>query len=205
MVSVNNSTSRRRGAPALRRQRQVGQRQPPVRHLGARPVHPLAVDELGLRRQAAEGPDGRGRAHRRRRLPARLGLARRGQRSPSERLGRGAPDGLLGLRARHAAGPRRSTATRRTWPTMCTAERLPGLCEHRVRRVARPGGRPRARARDRPSSSSVVSSRAAVARSWMAAGTSGGIESSSAIARMAPRASARCSRWPARPPRPRPT
>ena len=52
---------RRRGAPAVRRQRQVRQRLAPVGHLGARPVHPLAVDELGLRRQAAEGPDGRGR------------------------------------------------------------------------------------------------------------------------------------------------
>ena len=61
MVSVNNSTSRRRGAPALRRQRQVGQRLAPVGRLGARPVHPLAVDELGLRGQAAEGADGRGR------------------------------------------------------------------------------------------------------------------------------------------------
>src|SRR3712207_8860410 len=49
---------RSRGAPALRRQRQVGQRLAPVGHLGARPVHPLAVDELGLRREAAEGPDG---------------------------------------------------------------------------------------------------------------------------------------------------
>ena len=48
----------RRGAPAVRRQRQVGQRLAPVGHLGARPVHALAVDELGLRRQAPEGPDG---------------------------------------------------------------------------------------------------------------------------------------------------
>ena len=52
---------RRRGAPALRRQRQVGQRLAPVRHLGARPVHALAVGELGLRGQAAEGADGRRR------------------------------------------------------------------------------------------------------------------------------------------------
>ena len=43
---------RRRGAPAVRRQRPVGQRVAPVRHLGARPVHPLAVDELGLLRIA---------------------------------------------------------------------------------------------------------------------------------------------------------
>ena len=48
----------RRGAPAVRRQREVGQRLAPVGHLGARPVHPLAVDELGLRGQAPEGPDG---------------------------------------------------------------------------------------------------------------------------------------------------
>ena len=38
----------RRGAPAVRRQRQERQRLPAVRHLGARPVHPLAGDELGL-------------------------------------------------------------------------------------------------------------------------------------------------------------
>src|SRR4029453_2697829 len=49
--------------PTVRGQRALGQRQPPVRHLGARPVHPLAGAELGLRRPAAEGPDGRGRAH----------------------------------------------------------------------------------------------------------------------------------------------
>ena len=61
----------RRGAPPVRRQRQVGQRLAPVGDLGARPVHALAVDELGLRREAPEGADGhrgdRGRA----RLPAR--------------------------------------------------------------------------------------------------------------------------------------
>ena len=60
---------RRGGAPALRRQRQVGQRRAPVRHLGARPVHPLAGAQLGLRRQAPEGADGRGRRIRRPRLP----------------------------------------------------------------------------------------------------------------------------------------
>ena len=49
---------RRRGAPAVRRQREVGQRLAPVGRVGARPVHALAVDELGLRGQAAEGPDG---------------------------------------------------------------------------------------------------------------------------------------------------
>ena len=41
---------RRRGAPAVRRQRQVRQRLAAVRHLGARPVHPLAVGQLGLLR-----------------------------------------------------------------------------------------------------------------------------------------------------------
>jgi aldehyde dehydrogenase (NAD+) len=64
MLSVNNSTSWGRGAPPVRRQRQVRQRLTPVRHVGARPVHPLAVDELGLRRQAPEGADGRGRDRR---------------------------------------------------------------------------------------------------------------------------------------------
>ena len=47
---------RRRGAPAVRRQRQVRQRLPPVGHLGARPVHPLAVDELGLRAASSRRP-----------------------------------------------------------------------------------------------------------------------------------------------------
>ena len=61
----------RRGAPAVRRQRQVRQRLAPVGHLGARPVHPLAVDELGLRGQAPEGPDGRRRDRRAARLQAR--------------------------------------------------------------------------------------------------------------------------------------
>ena len=89
MVSVNNSTSRRRGAPALRRQRPVGQRLAPVGHLGARPVHPLAVDELGLRRPAAEGADGRRRRRRRPVVPAAglsLGGARGG--SAHQRLSR---------------------------------------------------------------------------------------------------------------------
>ena len=74
MVSVNNSTSGRRGPPAVRRQRQVGQRLAPVGDLGARPVHALAVHELGLRRQAAEGADGSCRADRRLGLPPGLGL-----------------------------------------------------------------------------------------------------------------------------------
>ena len=53
---------RRGGAPAVRRQRKVRQRLATVRHLGARPVHPLAVGELGLLRPAAEGADGHRRA-----------------------------------------------------------------------------------------------------------------------------------------------
>ena len=50
MVSINNSTSGAEAHLPVRRQRQLGQRLAPVGHLGARPVHPLAVDELGLRR-----------------------------------------------------------------------------------------------------------------------------------------------------------
>ena len=61
---------RRRGPPPVRRQRQVRQRLAPVRHLGARPVHPLAVDELGLRGQAPKGPDGPRGAARGHGLPA---------------------------------------------------------------------------------------------------------------------------------------
>ncbi len=62
MVSDQQLHLRRRGAPAVRRQRQVRQRIAPVRHLGARPVHPLAVGQLGLLGPAAEGADGRRRA-----------------------------------------------------------------------------------------------------------------------------------------------
>ena len=62
----------RRGPPAVRRQREVRQRLAPVGHLGARPVHPLAVDELGLRGQAAEGADGSGDDRGRHRLPPQL-------------------------------------------------------------------------------------------------------------------------------------
>src|SRR6516225_5312316 len=43
----------------------------PVGHLGARPVHPVAVDELGLLRAVAEGADGCRRADPRRVVPAR--------------------------------------------------------------------------------------------------------------------------------------
>ena len=63
---------RRGGAPAVRRQRALGQRVAAVGHLGARPVHPLAVDELGRQRQAAEGADGHPRAAVRPRVPARM-------------------------------------------------------------------------------------------------------------------------------------
>ena len=61
---------RRRGAPSVRRQRKVGQRLAAVRRVGARPVHPLAVDELGLLGPAAEGADGRRGAHPGRVVPA---------------------------------------------------------------------------------------------------------------------------------------
>ena len=50
---------RRGGAPAVRRQRAERERRAPVRRVGARPVHAVAGDELGLLGQAAEGPDGR--------------------------------------------------------------------------------------------------------------------------------------------------
>ena len=136
----------RRGAPALRRQRQVGQRLAPVGHLGARPVHPLAVDELGLRRQAAEGADGprrdRGRS------------ATSGSRSaPSERA-RGAggtryrpADARLHAVAR-ARGPRRPGARVRRGGRAARGgrDRRP---RRRARELARrrPAARPRARAR----------------------------------------------------------
>ena len=55
-------------APSVRRQRKVGQWLPPVRRVGARPVHSLAVAQLGLLGQAAEGADGRGGAHARSRV-----------------------------------------------------------------------------------------------------------------------------------------
>ncbi len=59
----------RRGPPAVRWQRQERQRLTAVGHLGARPIHALAGDELGLLRPSAEGADGRGR-HRSHRLLA---------------------------------------------------------------------------------------------------------------------------------------
>ena len=65
---------RSRGPPPVRRKRQVRERLAAVGDLGARPVHPLAVRQLGLRRQAPEGPDGhdgdRGRAGGRSGVPA---------------------------------------------------------------------------------------------------------------------------------------
>src|SRR5204862_4925615 len=72
---------RRRGAPPLRRQRQVGQRLAPVGRLGPRPVHALAVGQLGLRGQAAEGADGRGRR------VGRPGVPSRGSGTASRRPG----------------------------------------------------------------------------------------------------------------------
>src|SRR5438128_2679312 len=42
--------------------------------MGTRPVHALAVDELGLRGQAAEGADGRGRPGGRSRVPVGIGV-----------------------------------------------------------------------------------------------------------------------------------
>src|SRR5207249_823416 len=47
------------GAPAVRRERQERERITPVGRLGARPVHAVAGDELGLLRPAPEGADGR--------------------------------------------------------------------------------------------------------------------------------------------------
>ena len=51
MVSVNNSTSGAEAHLPFGGNGAVGQRLAAVGHLGARPVHPLAVDELGLRGQ----------------------------------------------------------------------------------------------------------------------------------------------------------
>ena len=47
------------GAPAVRRERQERQREPAIGRVGARPVHALAGDELGLLGAPAEGADGR--------------------------------------------------------------------------------------------------------------------------------------------------
>ena len=58
MVSVNNSTSGAEAHLPVRRQRPLRQRLAAVRGVGARPVHPLAEPQLGLRRPAAEGADG---------------------------------------------------------------------------------------------------------------------------------------------------
>ena len=71
----------RRGAPPVRRQRQVRQRLAPVGHLGARPVHPLAVDELGLRRASCR----RRRWTSSRSRPRRTSGWRSGRSSPSSR------------------------------------------------------------------------------------------------------------------------
>ena len=105
----------RRGAPALRRQRQVGQRLAPVGHVGARPVHALAVDELGLRRQAAEGADGRRGRRRGPGLPPALSGAstRRARRSAAARRPPRAPSARAPAptpRARRPASRRRGAA-----------------------------------------------------------------------------------------------
>ena len=95
MVSVNNSTSGAEAHLPFGGNGKSGNGSTAVRHLGARPVHALAVDELGLRRQAAEGPDGGRRDRGRRGLPAGLGLG--------ELLRRRFTHRLLRLRARHPA------------------------------------------------------------------------------------------------------
>jgi hypothetical protein len=61
---------RRRGTSAVRRQRQVRQRITAIRHVGARPVRPMAVNELGLLGHAAEGADRHHRTHPGRVVPA---------------------------------------------------------------------------------------------------------------------------------------
>ena len=64
MVSVNNSTSGAEAHLPFGGNGKSGNGSPAVRHLGARPVHALAGDELGLLGPPAEGADGR-RRHRR--------------------------------------------------------------------------------------------------------------------------------------------
>ncbi len=80
MLSVNNSTSGAEAHLPFGGNGRVGERQPPVGRVGARPVHPLAGDELGLRGQAPEGADGRARDQRRSGLPAGLVVVRLGKR-----------------------------------------------------------------------------------------------------------------------------
>src|SRR5436190_300251 len=48
----------RRGSSAVRRERKERQRLTPKRGLGRRPVHALAVDELGLLRRTPKSPNG---------------------------------------------------------------------------------------------------------------------------------------------------
>jgi hypothetical protein len=87
---------RGRGAPAVRGQRPLRERGAPVRHLGARPVHPLAVAELGLLGPAAEGTAGhRGRRRRPRGpgLPPAVTVPGRVARHPGERRGLHGDDG----------------------------------------------------------------------------------------------------------------
>ncbi len=70
MVSVNNSTSGAEAHLPFGGNGKSGNGSPAVRHLGARPVHALAGDELGLLGPPAEGADGRRRRRRRPRVPA---------------------------------------------------------------------------------------------------------------------------------------
>ena len=62
MVSVNNSTSGAEAHLPFGGNGKSGNGSRQSGRVGARPVHPLAGDELGLLRPAAEGPDGRRRA-----------------------------------------------------------------------------------------------------------------------------------------------
>ena len=121
MVSVNNSTS---GAEAHLPFGGNGKSGNGSRQSGMwvhRPVHALAVAQLGLRRQAAEGPDGRRRHRRRPRLPPRrvadwsaLAAGRRVLRRLRRRAG-----GPRALDRR--AGPSRSPAPRWSPPTTPSA------------------------------------------------------------------------------------
>ena len=85
MVSVNNSTSGAEAHLPFGGNGRSGNGSRQSGDLGARPVHPLAVDELGLRRQAAEGPDGHRRPARRPRLPPPLTSPSSPRRAPAER------------------------------------------------------------------------------------------------------------------------
>ena len=72
MVSVNNSTSGAEAHLPFGGNGRSGQRLAAVRRVGARPVHPLAEPQLGLRGPAAEGADGHPRPARGPGLPPGL-------------------------------------------------------------------------------------------------------------------------------------